>query len=405
MRPADLDAFSVRRFRSCEVVPAWPVAMKYTSPDVWEWVQDEGSEACGWGGPEFLVVIGEPGASYNPFQESSAFARKLARVPLSSAGISEFALEHGALEYSHAIAYRRPGSAQAFIPYGVEEPEVPLGPGDFGSEGPPQSMPHEDGDVPLSYGVSVAPLGRWLAVIRQIREALDTWDSIRENETVKLDQRFREAASHPPSAKWARPPGVVLHRRWWSGSPRWRLWHELSAGLNPGVWMAHSGDGREGTGDWAPRDPRDSATSVLDDIIRPQLERRVRRWLHWWSPEDRIVLRDQASDLCSGIWLQLAQAITLGLEHRRCLQCGTWFAIDPSNKHQARKRLCSQLCNGKAYRERKAEAVRLRMDGLTPAAIAKQLASDTETVRGWVRDVRPAKKPAAGKKAAGKKRK
>ncbi|TMA34658.1 MAG: hypothetical protein E6J87_06215 [Deltaproteobacteria bacterium] len=72
-----------------------------------------------------------------------------------------------------------------------------------------------------------------------------------------------------------------------------------------------------------------------------------------------------------------------GRAYRRCEQCRGWFVLSPEI-NRADREYCSDRCRHKAYRDRRQRARELQARGMTPAQIARELASDTRTVRGWL---------------------
>lgn len=92
-------------------------------------------------------------------------------------------------------------------------------------------------------------------------------------------------------------------------------------------------------------------------------------------------------NLLGALWLQFAKAVEGNKVYHRCQGpgCGQWYEVDP-DKNRTSKLFCSTACRSKAYRERKADAVRRYGEGQSLEEIATALGSDVETVRGWVCD-------------------
>ena len=88
-------------------------------------------------------------------------------------------------------------------------------------------------------------------------------------------------------------------------------------------------------------------------------------------------------NLLGAMWVQFAEAIDKRRLNKRCAICKEWIAITPGTSRSSRE-FCSSRCRVNAYRERKRSARRLHRRGVALSAIAKQLDSDTETVRGWL---------------------
>lgn len=83
-------------------------------------------------------------------------------------------------------------------------------------------------------------------------------------------------------------------------------------------------------------------------------------------------------------YVQSIFATTERQAYPRCDVCQRRFKY----VHQggrAIQQYCSKACNAKAYRSRKHRARELFAAGMTPAKVAKELGSTTETVRGWLK--------------------
>lgn len=87
--------------------------------------------------------------------------------------------------------------------------------------------------------------------------------------------------------------------------------------------------------------------------------------------------------LIGALWLQFARSIEVGAEYRRCVVCGKWFEL--VTREVKRTRLyCSSACRFKQYRERQKSAVEAYVAGRAVDDIARELGTDTETVRKWI---------------------
>ncbi len=90
-------------------------------------------------------------------------------------------------------------------------------------------------------------------------------------------------------------------------------------------------------------------------------------------------------NLIGAMWLQFAEAIAGNKHHRPCKECGTWFEISTEEDGRtARRVFCSDACKSRDYRGRKDQAERLKGEGKTLKDIAKELDTDTETVKNWL---------------------
>jgi hypothetical protein len=88
-------------------------------------------------------------------------------------------------------------------------------------------------------------------------------------------------------------------------------------------------------------------------------------------------------NLLGALWMQLGLDIDSNRSYQQCEFCGNWFELVPRMRRRNTV-YCSRSCRDAAYRERQEEARHLRAAGESFKAIAKQLGSDPETIRGWV---------------------
>lgn len=83
------------------------------------------------------------------------------------------------------------------------------------------------------------------------------------------------------------------------------------------------------------------------------------------------------------LWLQLALSIVERKEYRRCEHCGRPFLLSPE-ENRSDRRYHNDSCRVKAYRLRKAKAIKMRASGAAIRTIVKELDSDIETVKKWL---------------------
>jgi hypothetical protein len=86
--------------------------------------------------------------------------------------------------------------------------------------------------------------------------------------------------------------------------------------------------------------------------------------------------------LLSTMWCQFARCLSKLQLFRQCV-CGKFFEVHRS-KGGERKQFCSPACKIKGYRLRVDNAAKLKAAGKTPAQIAKQMETDTATVKKWL---------------------
>ena len=103
--------------------------------------------------------------------------------------------------------------------------------------------------------------------------------------------------------------------------------------------------------------------------------------------------------LLAALWCQVFEAVTQGVQHRKCPGCSKWFAIGGREGGTLQRRTtrrtkvyCSDSCRVRVCQRRRERARELAGQGMNPAAIVKAMAgegheTDLDTVRGWVKGV------------------
>jgi hypothetical protein len=133
-------------------------------------------------------------------------------------------------------------------------------------------------------------------------------------------------------------------------------------------------------------DPFLPARVYLHRLVNEGLARRASpRLLHRGAKDlYSSVLRIVPASLIGCLWLQLAEAISSGLEFRQCLACKKWFEV--TVRARADKRTCSGACRNKLYRARQEAARTMRAQGMKPKEIATELEIDLASVKRWVKE-------------------
>jgi DNA-binding NarL/FixJ family response regulator len=84
------------------------------------------------------------------------------------------------------------------------------------------------------------------------------------------------------------------------------------------------------------------------------------------------------------MWLQFARWIDANRSYSACKECGRWFEVSTDDgKVRKTREFCSDRCKSKHYRRRQADALRLKSEGKSVAAIAKQLETPVKTIKTW----------------------
>lgn len=99
----------------------------------------------------------------------------------------------------------------------------------------------------------------------------------------------------------------------------------------------------------------------------------------------QLYLGYSPKSLLSGMWLQLALAVSEDKDFRRCKECQTWFEISPDSARKS-KLFCSNACRSKNYRKRRAYAKKLFNKGYPSQKISKELNTDISTIEKWVKE-------------------
>lgn len=167
-------------------------------------------------------------------------------------------------------------------------------------------------------------------------------------------------------------------------------------------WAAPNEKGRKATRPIATR-YQQLVEPVLDlfqpgDIVMPALFL-VQRWINkqikdhvsprlvYHTDLRKQVLRFVPESLLGALWLQFSQAIDADKEYRSCKQCGKWFEIALEGDGRTKRRLfCSDPCKSKDYRERRSRARQMRSEGKSIRTIVKELQTDGETIKEWLRE-------------------
>lgn len=204
-------------------------------------------------------------------------------------------------------------------------------------------------------------LRRWKQLIAYMRFLVQLWDAARGHDTAFLK---RHVVITNGKMQWPKPMSIARFRRMRSdpleyefpGPPK-----DLNL-VNAALYLVNIG----------------VALGFEESDQGNRLQMRVN-----WSPKAGLLLRLHPRDLLTAIWLQFALAVTGDKQYRACDACGKSYEIAPDTA-RTNKVFCSNRCKVRAYRERKARAVEMRLAGSTPRQIARALDSDVATVSGWI---------------------
>ena len=119
---------------------------------------------------------------------------------------------------------------------------------------------------------------------------------------------------------------------------------------------------------------------LMQHEVRSQLNEHVHADFLYHPALNKLGTYLVPESLWGALVLQFSESVAGGKSNlRRCPECDAWMGNRVDSEY------CSVRCRARAYRKRQRDAKRLHAEGMTPAAIAKQLGSDTATVRGWLK--------------------
>jgi hypothetical protein len=103
----------------------------------------------------------------------------------------------------------------------------------------------------------------------------------------------------------------------------------------------------------------------------------------WLVREARPELTYMPQSLLGAMYLQLARAVDGKWNYQRCPVCGRFFQLMPK-VNRANRVTCSSTCRTYQYHHRIERARQLHREGMTARAIAKELGTEIDTVKGWI---------------------
>lgn len=204
-------------------------------------------------------------------------------------------------------------------------------------------------------------LRRWKQLIAYMGFLVELWDAAQSRNAEFLK---RHVVITNGKMKWPKPMSIVRFRRMRSDPLEYEFPGPLTDlnVVNAALYLVNIG----------------VALGFEESDQGNRLQMRVN-----WSPKAGLQLRLHPRDLMTAIWLQFALAVTGDKQYRACDACGKSYEIAPDTA-RTNKVFCSNRCKVRAYRDRKAKAVAMRLAGSTPRQIAKALDSDVATVSGWI---------------------
>jgi len=225
-------------------------------------------------------------------------------------------------------------------------------------------------------------LAEWAEAVYGVRQAVELLDAAQAGDERRLRRWIRAGDEWATYQRREASPSREAARR--AGGKRAQVGH-----LRPASLTFHL-DGRDHL------DARSPLSDYLreGDVVRAArffAQRMITRGLaeHTraalvFDPETRAQgLHVVPWNLLGALWIQTAGLAEGGRDYERCETCRGWFVLSPEY-NRADRRYCSDACRHKAYRERRRQAQVLHREGMAPSKIARELGSNTPTVRRWL---------------------
>jgi hypothetical protein len=208
----------------------------------------------------------------------------------------------------------------------------------------------------------------WCGEIVDMHRSVDLWEAARRGETEELGRKICWTDDHS-RVDFNTHPGLMPSERMQLGQASFS---------SP---IAERGDGILER--FVPGDLVQPALFYVQRLVNQHLRTRVSPRLLWDEHETRLRLHLVPEGLVGALWLQFASAIENDREFRRCAECNIWFELAPGTA-RSDKLYCSNACRTKAYRRRRADALRLNAEGHPIEQIAEQIHADVESVHSWI---------------------
>jgi hypothetical protein len=216
----------------------------------------------------------------------------------------------------------------------------------------------------------------WVHQIWFAAETVALWDLVRNQEHDRLRRRIRWHGKKSVSYVPARADVFETF-------PFQSIWNVENLDHKKRFLIGSAEKNPEAFATFTPGEVDRPAWLRIHSQINEVLPANVAPGLFWDHRGSRTVFQDMPLSLLGAIYLQLANAVAGNRPSRRCEVCGRWFELDPA-KTRADRRMCSNTCRTKSYRQRQITARDLHARGKSPQAIARALRSDVRTVKNWI---------------------
>jgi hypothetical protein len=221
------------------------------------------------------------------------------------------------------------------------------------------SVEHQKQEVMRSV---VEPLRAWEGEILAMRRAVEVWEWFREGNRTKLATHILWG-----NDEWYYDSNPEAGAFFESPKP-----NRVQVLIPPAIDL------------FQPGDIMMPASFLVQRWINEKLRGKVSPQLRYDPPLGKRVLQIIPDTLLGAMWLQFARSIDGNRKYVACKECGRWYEVSTDDgKVRKTREFCSDPCKSKHYRRRKGEALRLKSEGKSVAAIAKQLDTPVETIKTW----------------------
>jgi hypothetical protein len=213
----------------------------------------------------------------------------------------------------------------------------------------------------------------WLDQIRDLRQCVELWDLVRANDQKELARHIKW--QQQPDGRFAvyyeSHPSLKSSSR---AVPPVQATTEIVSSENDPAFLSSL----------RPDDLRTAALLHIAKRVNEHLNGQVETQVSCVPQSTVLSLNAIPVDLLTGLWLQFAQAVAENKTYARCKECHGWFESSAPGTRNTRL-YCSDSCKVTAYVNRKDRAVELKAEGKSVKQIAKELETDKDTVKRWLR--------------------
>jgi hypothetical protein len=220
-----------------------------------------------------------------------------------------------------------------------------------------------DRSAKMSALITGEDIDLWSGSIQRMKQALQLWEGIRDEDTQELDRLLRKfGLPHGPGPMVRKTP-----------------FHYGSAPGVPGMTR----NARIDT-----RDPLTAARLLLGVWMGHSLQRQVSPRPLWNPQEERYVIRILPLTLQGAIWWQFARAVAGEIQFRPCKVCGGLMEIAVGGAGGGRRshaQFCSGKCRQKDQREKVKRAQEMKARRKTDREIARHFKTGIDSIKRWLR--------------------